>query len=356
MPVLPKLVKALRVEAHTVAPTMLPRLVMGTRIGAHTVAPTAAPRLSVGTRVAAHSVAPAVPLRRRMGIRVEAHSVVPASPRRRSVGIRVEPHTVDPNPDYVEVTPRTRAVHEELEQMLADSRRAVLECDERIDLLIKANIELTGQLRKALAELDTSRARITVLEEASRGATTATPAAPRLHVGGTRVEAHTVPPAPVAPVQPAAAGGTPAVVHTRRPRRRQRPPAATGQPIAIASVAALAPGPPPRRQDAPVPPFVAVLRRHSGLCRNFAFHGVCGLPGCTRRHEVVSPTIEGDLRRALRDKWLYSRHASPPYGNPAPPCAPFRARVTGVGGGPATHPPRPHAACPGRWRPRFTTS
>ena len=147
------------------------------------------------------------------------------------------------------------------------------------------------------------------------------------------------------------------------------------RPPTLASAATRVLGPPPNCQDMPAPPFVVVLRRHVGLRRNFALHGVCGLPGCTRRREAVTHTMELDLRRALRDKRLHNRReggqtasaapraawrpvtrppsevplrsclkrhtsghcpspTSPPCGYLAPPCAPVRARVTGVGGDP----------------------
>ena len=338
-------------------------------------------------------------------------------------------------------------------------------------------------LSETLVELDESKDRITSLETALDRATTAKSSRPpsyrsvfrleahtiapladesgdcghdALHdkIGHTsvtasrpvlRVEPHTVPPAPIASERPIVASGTPAAPRTRRPRRRRKPPATTGRPVAIASAAtqigagsgylpkvvraapaagnrATSPGgtfashagkgrattrssthtysghisehcpassratrvdvvahparaqgarpastfdhrfaspaefpPLPRsnpeqhttnffhgscetrrayrpeirhrsdeRMDSGIashgrePPFVAVLRRHAGFCRNFALHGVCSILGCTRQHEAVPPTVELDVRHALRDRRLHHRRLATPAVSAAP--------------------------------------
>ena len=137
---------------------------------------------------------------------------------------------------------------------------------------------MEANFNSLLAELNRCKLRIKQLEkELSEAKDCNAPIAPTKCVVASGIEAHMVQPAPCT------------------------------RPVEIASAATCVDESQAKAGGMPPPPFVAVLRRHGGLCRNYALHGLCAIVGCNRRHEVVTPAVERDIRCALRDKRMSLR-------------------------------------------------
>ena len=257
-----------RLNALQKAQAASPLLVKRTRVGGHTIAPTAPPRLSMVTRVAAYTVPPS--------------SVAVASVESQCGEIvkSLEDKIAILEKDLAEArdfAQKAQLVAEGHQREVEDQKAAFAGLQKT---QCERQEEMESHFNGLLDELDAYKLQVGHLTEALEAAK-------------------------VSAVQPA-----PVASNSGTARKCTRP-------MAIASVATSVAGPQPRAKDVPPPPFVAVLRRHAGLCRNYALHGVCGVSGCTRRHENVPHAVEKDLRRALRDKRVHDRRR--PVREPPPP-------------------------------------